>query len=392
MRQQPATLHHLTRSTLFFPGDAEGSIPVKIVFLGLTISSSWGNGHATPYRAILRALYAMGHEIHFFEKDTEYYRSRRDFATCDYCRLNLYEDWKSIRRHAVDEAASADVVVTASYLPEGEQINDEILELDRPLRIFYDLDAPITLRKLKSGAVEYVRRDQISGFDLVLSFAGGPILRELEQDLGARMARPLYGCVDPDLYPRLAPSHEFACDLSFMGTYATDRQPTLEELFLKPARQNPEKSFILAGSLYPWEWQWPANVRRIDHVPPPSHPAFYSSSRITLNITRADMVRCGWCPSGRFFEATACGTPLISDWWEGLDWFFDVNRDIRVVTRAEQVENVLNMPDAELRALAIHARERTLEDHSGQVRAHQLLQYLEEARSATAIDKTEAAP
>jgi spore maturation protein CgeB len=364
---------------------------VKIVLFGLTISSSWGNGHATPYRAILRALNDMGHDVFFFEKDTEYYRSRRDFASCDYCRLVLYQGWDAIRRHAMEEAAGADAVITASYLPEGRRVNQEILELSRPLRVFYDLDTPITLRGLESGGVEYLHRDQIAGFDLVLSFAAGPILHELQQKFGARMARPLCGCVDPDDYLRVRPTPDFACDLSFMGTYAPDRQTRVEELFLEPARRHPEKIFMLAGSLYPWEWQWPENVRRIEHVSPQSHPAFYSSSRITLNITRAEMARCGWCPSGRFFEAAACGTPLISDWWEGLDWFFDVVRDIRVVARAEHVENALKMPEGELRALAAHARERTLDDHTGRARARQLLQHLEEARSATAAAQSEAA-
>lgn len=389
-RQQPATLGHLIRRVAVV-GNTEGSISVKIVVFGLTISSSWGNGHATPYRAILRALHSMGHEVLFFEKDAEYYRSRRDFASCEYCRLVLYDDWANIRRRALEEAATAEAVITASYLPHGQHINREILQLNRPLRVFYDLDTPITLRNLESGGVEYVHRDQIAEFDLVLSFAGGGILQELERKYKARMARPLYGCVDPDDYLRVDSIPDFACDLSFMGTYAPDRQSRVEELFLKPARRHPQKTFMLAGSLYPWDWQWPENVRRIEHVAPQAHPAFYSSSRITLNITRAEMARCGWCPSGRFFEAAACGTPVISDWWEGLDWFFDVVRDIRVVTRTEHVENALNMTRGELGALAAHARERTLDDHTGQVRARQLLQYLEEARSAATATQSEAA-
>src|SRR5262249_29096313 len=266
-------------------------VTVKIVVFGLTISSSWGNGHATPYRAILRALSAMGHDVQFFEKDVEYYRSRRDFASCDYCRLTLYPDWKTVRPLAMGEAASADVVITASYLPEGRRINDEILELERPLRVFYDLDTPITLRgvELEEGGIDYLGRDQIAGFDLVLSFAGGKILGELQQKFGARMARPLYGCIDPDDYFRVATDAAFACDLSYMATYAPDRQAGVAELFLEPARRHPEKAFILAGSMYPWDWPYPANVRHVEHVEPQAHRRFYSSSRITLNITRQEM-------------------------------------------------------------------------------------------------------
>ncbi|HEV2962336.1 MAG TPA: glycosyltransferase [Candidatus Angelobacter sp.] len=358
---------------------------MKITVFGLTISSSWGNGHATPYRAIIRSLHRMGHEVHFFEKDVPYYSSRRDFESCNYCRLTLYPDWQHVRKQALQTANGSDVVITASYLPEGQRISDEILDLGQPLRVYYDLDTPVTLKNMVEGEVEYLRPDQLAAFDLVLSFTGGKVLEELERNFAVRKARPLYGCVDPDIYGRVEASHEFACDLSYMGTYAPDRQEKLNEIFLEPARRHPEKGFLLAGSLYPWEWQWPQNVRRIDHVFPYVHPLFYSSSRMTLNLTRQEMARNGWCPSGRFFEAAACGTPLITDGWEGLDSFFDVGRDLQVVATAEQVESALDRDDRDLRAMAAHARERTLDDHTGDVRAKQLLRYFEEARSVSAL-------
>jgi spore maturation protein CgeB len=354
---------------------------VKLTIFGLTISSSWGNGHATPYRAIIRALDRLGHEVHFFEKDVPYYSSRRDFDSCSYCRLTLYPEWSEAREQALSVAGDSDVVITASFLPEGERINDEVLDLPRPLHVFYDLDTPVTLKTMSQSGVEYLRPDQLSAFDLVLSFTGGKILKELEEKHGARMVRPLYGCVDPDDYLRAAPSRDFVCDLSYMGTYSADRQQKLDALFLEPARRHPKKSFLLAGSLYPWQWQWPANVRRIEHVVPADHPRFYSSSRMTLNLTRGEMAANGWCPSGRFFEAAACGTPLITDAWEGLDSFFDPQRDLRVVARAGDVEEALEMPDCNLQSMAARARQRTLEEHTGTVRAQQLLEYLEQARS-----------
>jgi spore maturation protein CgeB len=354
---------------------------VKIVIFGLTISSSWGNGHATPYRAIIRALDRLGHEVHFFEKDVPYYSSRRDFDSCSYCRLTLYSEWSEIRDHALSTAADSDVVITASFLPQGARINDEVLGLARPMHIFYDLDTPVTLKKMAQSSVEYLRPEQLPAFDLVLSFTGGPSLRELEDNYGARMVRHLYGCVDPDDYLRAAPNREFICDLSYMGTYSADRQAKVDELLLEPARRHAEKSFLLAGSLYPWQWQWPENVRRIEHVAPADHPRFYSSSRMTLNITRGEMAANGWCPSGRFFEAAACGTPLITDYWEGLESFFDPQRELRVVTRAGDVEDALGMRDCDLERMAVHARQRTLEEHTGAMRAQQLLQYLEQARN-----------
>jgi spore maturation protein CgeB len=354
---------------------------VNITVFGLTLSSSWGNGHATPYRAIIRALDRLGHKVHFFEKDVPYYSSRRDFDSCDYCELTLYSAWANIRERALSAATNSDVVITASFLPEGRRINDEILDLGRPLRIFYDLDTPVTLNALRQGEVEYLDANQIPAFDLVLSFTGGKALSEMEHDYSARMVKPLYGCVDPDDYHRIGPTGKFQCDLSYMGTYSADRQVKLDALLLEPSRRHPEKLFLLAGSLYPWNWQWGENVRRAEHIAPAEHSSFYSSSRLTLNITRGEMAANGWCPSGRFFEAAACGTPLITDAWDGLDSFFDLESELRVVTSAEDVESALSSSDEELQSMANRARQRTLDEHSGNVRAHQLLQYIEEARS-----------
>lgn len=354
---------------------------MRITVFGLTLSSSWGNGHATPYRAIIRALDRLGHQVHFFEKDVPYYSSRRDFDTCDYCELTLYPAWANVRERALSTAADSDVVITASFLPEGRRINDEILDLGHPLRVFYDLDTPVTLNNLRHGEVEYLEAAQIPEFDLVLSFTGGKAVSSLEEDYRARMVRPLYGCVDPDDYYRVAPAPKFQCDLSYMGTYSPDRQAKVDSLLLEPSRRHPEKLFLLAGSLYPWNWEWPENVRRMEHVAPGDHASFYSSSRLTLNITRGEMAANGWCPSGRFFEAAACGTPLITDAWEGLDSFFDLQSELRVVASAEEVEAALSSPDDELQSMAACARQRTLDEHTGSVRARQLLQYIEEARS-----------
>ena len=354
---------------------------MKITIFGLTLSSSWGNGHATPYRAIIRALDRLGHKVHFFEKDVPYYSSRRDFDSCNYCELILYSEWADVRDRALSAAADSDVVITASFLPEGQLINDEILDLSRPLRVFYDLDTPVTLNNLRHGEVEYLDAPQIPEFDLVLSFTGGKALSTLEDDYRARMVRPLYGCVDPDDYQRVAPVTKFQSDLSYMGTYSADRQAKLDTLLLEPSRRHPEKLFLLAGSLYPWNWEWPENVRRVEHIAPADHSRFYSSSRLTLNITRGEMAANGWCPSGRFFEAAACGTPLITDRWEGLDSFFDLQSEIRVVASAGEVEAALSSPDNELQSMAARARQRTLDEHTGNVRARQLLQYIEEARS-----------
>lgn len=353
---------------------------MKITIFGLTLSSSWGNGHATPYRAILRALARRGVRVVFYEKDVPYYSRHRDLTTCDYCDLRLYGEWSEIRSEALREANDSDVVMTASYAPNGGRINDEVLGLERPLHVFYDLDTPVTLNQLASGPIDYLRREQISAFDLYLSFTGGDLLQRLEQQYGARLARPLYGCVDPDVYTRVESTPEFDCALSYLGTYAADRQQKLDQLFLEPSRRRADWQFLLAGSLYPGEWTWPENVRRIEHLPPAQHPAMYSSSRATLNITREEMAKSGYCPSGRFFEAAACGAAILTDEWKGLDFFFDVRNELNLVRAAEDVIAVLARPAEELRQKADRARQRTLDEHTGAQRAADFLAFCEEAR------------
>ena len=352
---------------------------MQILFFGLTISSSWGNGHATPYRALIRALHDLNVEVVFYERDVPYYARHRDFSSHEDCELILYKDWETVRAIALRQARASDIVLTASYLPEGARISEELLGLEAPLHVFYDLDTPITLSRMQHGSIDYLRADLIPQFDLYLSFTGGAILRTLEQDFGARCTVPLYGCVDPDLYVRVERQQRFACDLSFMGTYAPDREEGIRELFLTAAERLPHQSFLLAGSMYPTTWAWPSGMTRVEHVAPSDHPALYSSSRATLNLTRREMARAGYCPSGRFFEASACGTPLLTDTWEGLDSFFDPQHELLVVQSTDDVVRALALPDAELKQIAARARERTLDEHTGYQRAKQLLAACEKA-------------
>jgi spore maturation protein CgeB len=352
---------------------------LKIVIFGLTVSSSWGNGHATPYRALLRALHRMGHRAVFYERDVPYYAKRRDFTSADFCELVLYSRWEDVRSRAQADASDADVVIHASYCVEGARIIDDLADVSGSLRVFYDLDTPITIEKLTAGNAEYLRADQIPHFDLYLSWCGGKLLHELEQRWHARKALPLYGCVDPDVHQRVAVPEQYRCLMSYMGTYAADRQQKVEALFLDAVRRRPDDTFVLAGSMYPEKIQWPPNLQHFEHVSPHDHPALYSSSRFTLNITRDAMSRGGFCPSGRLFEAAACGTPIISDWSTGLDHFFQSEEEVFIVRDTEDVLCALDASDEQLSRMARRARERTLAENSGECRAAQLIGYLEDA-------------
>jgi spore maturation protein CgeB len=350
---------------------------MKLVIFGLTISSSWGNGHATLWRGLCRALAKLGHRVVFFERDVPYYALHRDLSELPGTDLRLYPDWESILPAARREVADADAAVVTSYCPDGVQASALVLATAGPRTVFYDLDTPITLERLRRGeAVPYLPAEGLGGFDLGLSYTGGRALDELRLRLGARRVAPLYGSVDPEAHRPADPTPDFRGDLSYLGTYAADRQQALERLFLAPARRLPEKRFMIGGAQYPRDFPWGDNVFFVRHLPPADHPAFYASSPLTLNVTRAAMAAMGYCPSGRLFEAAACGTAVLSDTWEGLDRFFEPGREIFAARSTEEVADVLSLPPEEIRRVARAARERTLAEHTAERRAGEMLESL----------------
>ncbi len=345
---------------------------MDLVVFGLTISSSWGNGHATIWRGLCRSLTARGHRVTFFERDVPYYAAHRDMREPAGCDLRLYERWEDIRDVARDTIARADAAMVTSYCPDAQQASDLIADAV-PLSVFYDLDTPVTLDRLDRGdAVEYIPRGGLGAFDLVLSFTGGRALERLREELGARAVAPLYGSVDPETHRPATPEPERVFDLSYLGTFAADRQGALEQLLVEPARRRPASRFAIAGSMYPEPFPWQSNIYYLAHMPPPDHPMFYGSSRWTLNITRGPMAEMGYCPSGRLFEAAACGTPIVSDGWEGLDAFFEPGREIVVAATTEDVLAALDAPDDERQRMAGAARTRALAQHTAGVRAAEL--------------------
>ncbi len=359
---------------------------MKIVVFGLSITSAWGNGHATTFRALFEALHRRGHKIVFYEKNLEWYASNRDLPEPPYCKLRLYESWPEIAAEARRELADADVGLVGSYFPDGIQAIDEMLDSGVAVKTFYDIDTPITIAGLRQqGKTEYLAAKQVSGFDVYFSFTGGPMPQEIESRFGARAAVPLYCSFDPREYRRFGVNKRFACDLSYMGTYAPDRQAKLEDLLVRPAEQLPEMKFIVAGPQYPKAIRWPKNVRRIVHLNPRWHARFYSSARLTLNVTRREMVIAGYSPSVRLFEAAACGATIVSDNWPGLDSFFTPGREILLPTDSSDVVRYLALSDSELRRIGEAAQQRVLAEHTSEVRAAQFEAAVEKARAGSAV-------
>ena len=378
--------------------------PLNVVVIGLSVTSSWGNGHATTYRSLLTGLAQLGHRTLFLEQDRPYYAAHRDLPAPLYCRVALYPDAAALAGFA-PAIAAADLVIVGSYVADGAAVCRLVQAQATGVTAFYDIDTPVTLAALAAGGCDYLEAGVIPGFDLYLSFTGGPTLRHIEQHYGARAARALYcsaepvGPVQSPLPPggdcvrgpsgvqSLLPLGEEAVeptppyDLGYLGTYSADRQPAVERLLCQPARSWPAGRFAVFGPQYPAELAWPGNVQRAEHCPPDQHRAFYAAQRFTLNVTRADMVRAGFSPSVRLFEAAACATPVISDGWEGLDTLFTPGEEIIVASDGRDVLTALcEMPEAARQEMGRRAQARFLAAHTGRHRAAELVAYASEVR------------
>lgn len=358
---------------------------MKIVVFGLSISSTWGNGHATLWRSLAGALAHASHRLVFFEQDVPYYAAHRDLHEIEGGRLVLYRDWAEVEPLARRELADADAGLVTSFCAHGVAATELLMQSATCVRAFYDLDTPVTIACLREGKpISWIGPRGLRDFDLVLSFTGGRALDALRTELGARRVVPLYGSVDPRLHRPAAAAEHYRCDLSYLGTFARDRQATLEELFVEPARRLPGRRFVIGGAQYPHDFPWCPNIFFVRHLPAAEHPAFFSSSRLTLNVTRAPMAAMGFCPSGRLFEAAACGTPIVSDVWEGLETVFEPGGEILLAATAEDVLAAMQLSDAELAGIAASARERTLAEHTSRHRAAELVRALGDARSGAA--------
>ncbi len=354
--------------------------PLEIVIIGLSITSSWGNGHATTYRGLVRELDRIGHHVLFLERDAPWYAQNRDLPDPPWCKLGLYHSTEELKEKFTRPIKKADFVITGSYVPEGVAVGNWVNRTAGGATAFYDIDTPVTLARLARGDCGYLSPQLIPEYDLYLSFTGGPILDYIERKYCSPAARPLYCSVDPSFY--FPEETDFEWDLGYLGTYSADRQPSVGELLISPAKKWEQGRFIVAGPMYPKSLWWPANVKRVDHLPARSHRRFYNGQRFTLNLTRKDMIAHGYSPSIRLFEAAACGTPVISDFWEGLDSFFKPGEDILVARTSNEVLKYLtSLPEPDRREIGRNAMNRVLEKHTARHRVNELLEYMNEIKA-----------
>jgi spore maturation protein CgeB len=354
--------------------------PLHVVFVGLSVTSSWANGHATNYRGLMKALTRRGHSVTFLERDVEWYAAHRDLPCPPYGQTYLYASAEELRDQHADEIRAADLVVVGSYVPDGIEVATWLTAHATGVTAFYDIDTPVTLAALADGTCTYLAAELVGRFDLYLSFTAGPTLQVLEQRWGARSAHAFHCMVDPEAYTPVDVAERWM--LGYLGTYSSDRQPTVDRLLIDPARRLVEHDFVVAGPQYPTIETWPGNVAHIDHLPPADHPAFYAAQRFTLNVTRADMIRSGHSPSVRLFEAAACGVPIISDRWPGIEDFFVEGREVLLAdTTADVIRLLRETDDEQRRAVGSAARARVLAAHTADHRAQQLERHVRKARA-----------
>jgi spore maturation protein CgeB len=336
----------------------------------------------------MRALGRRGHAVTFFERTVPRPLARGVHERTPETpagRLVEYDDWDEIRRDARRELAGCDAAIVTACCPDALAASALVHASGAGVRVLHDLDVPVTLDTLRSGRMPpWVGPSRLADFDLVLGCTGGRALRELGQHLGARRVAPLHAHVDPDVHRPVAPVLRYKADLSYLGIHADDRQEALKELFVAPARRRPSKRFVVAGAQYPPGFPRTDNVFFVRQLAPEAHPAFFSSSRLTLDVARRTMAALGHCPSARLFEAAACGARLVCEPWEGLDEFFAPGREVLTASDARELLEALERTDAELRALAAAARERVLDEHTAGRRAEQLLALLDDARAGVA--------
>jgi spore maturation protein CgeB len=364
---------------------------MKMVILGLSITSSWGNGHATTYRSLVRELVRRGHQLLFLERDQPWYAANRDMPQPPFGRTEIYQTVSELKRRFAQEIGEADAVIVGSFIPEGRKIGEWLTNFASGVTAFYDIDTPITLEKIARGDCDYLSADLIARYDLYLSFTGGPTLDLIEQEYGSPMARALFCSVDPDEY--FPERRKKKWTLGYLGTFGEDRQPKLNSLLLAPATMLPSRQFVVAGPQYPKRIRWPANVHRIMHLSPAKHRAFYNAQRFTLNITRAAMVRAGFSPSVRLFEAASCATPIISDDWPGLETLFRSAEEILIASTAREVLEILQeMPEELAGEIGLRGRERVLREHTSAHRAVELEGFIKAARRDRSLSHEFAPP
>ena len=344
---------------------------MNIAFFGSSLVSAYWNGAATYYRGLLRALHARGHHITFYEPDAYERQQHRDIETPNYARVVVYENSPDAAQRALESARNADLIVKAS----GVGVFDELLEagvlaLKTPQNhvVFWDVDAPATLERVENEANDPFRA-LVPCYDAIFTYGGGNPVISAYQKLRAKKCVPIYNALDTTTHFPGQTDARFDGDLGFLGNRLPDREARVEAFFLDVAAKLPQKTFILGGSGW-GDKALPPNINYVGHVYTADHNAFNATPLAVLNIARDSMARFGFSPATRVFEAAGGAACLISDFWEGIEQFFEPETEILVARDGAEVAAILEALTPErARQIGQNALRRARAEHLYEHRA-----------------------
>ncbi|MFP4105027.1 MAG: glycosyltransferase [Phycisphaerae bacterium] len=361
---------------------------MKITFFGSSLVSAYWNGAATYYRGIIRALSERGHTITFHEPDAYDRQANRDIPDPEWADVRVYSaDGTGELDVALQQASGSDLVVKASGVGVfDEYLERAVLDLQSPTTAvaFWDVDAPATLDRVQSDPSDPFA-ELIGRYDFIFTYGGGYPVTDAYASLGARRCIPIYNALDPQTHHPAAEDRRFTGDLAFLGNRLPDREARVEEFFLRPAEDLPDRQFVLGGSGWGDKPVTP-NVNYVGHVGTADHNAFNCTPLAMLNISRESMARYGFSPATRVFEAAGAGACLITDAWKGIEQFLQPGEEVLVAEDGEQVVDILDSLDRDqAERIGQAALRRVLSEHTYAHRAEQFEQifHADKAREAT---------
>ena len=350
----------------------------KIAFFGSSLVSAYWNGAATYYRGIIKALNAQGHKVTFYEPDAYERQQHRDIADPDWARVVVYKPEIKAVYECLKDAENADIVVKASGVGVfDELLEKEVLQLQSPNRqvVFWDVDAPATLDRVEQNPDDPFL-SLIPQYNMIFTYGGGAPVVSAYMNLGAVECRPIYNALDTSTHFPVQTEDRFRCDLTFLGNRLPDREARVDEFFFSVAKALPSKNFILGGNGWD-DKDKGANVKYLGHVYTEDHNSLNSSPTTVLNISRESMARYGFSPATRVFEAAGAGACIITDYWKGIDHFFEPGKEILVARNGDEVIEILKgLTELRAREIGNAAYQKVLAKHTYTQRAIELQEVL----------------
>jgi spore maturation protein CgeB len=294
-----------------------------------------------------------------------------------------YEPRETILEEILDSTWTSDILIKASSSDGPDPLDQLILEARHPGQnlVFWDMHVPSTIRRLQQDLHDPLRA-LIPRFDAILTYGGGHSIVHAYEEIGAQLCIPIYNALDPEKNFPVMGDPRFVSDLSFLGTRFPDREQEIDEFLLTAARLSSQKTFLLGGS--GWSGKaLPANVRCIGEVGDTDQNAFNSSALAILNLAGESASGLGYAPSNRIFQAAGAAAAIISDYWPGIEEFFEPGKEILVAGKGEEVAAYIKAltPQA-ARKIGLAALKRALLQHTYYQRATQFENIVREGVAA----------